>query len=433
MVRMKYLRLVPISLLVMDCHAEGPVSLAEIDISRELLSRPGIRVTRRAEVSAIYALAKAVTEPLDTTLKRLATLAVELCGVGSGGVSVLESTEAGPIFRWRAIAGEMERFQGGGLPQQWSPCNECLKLGHAVLYRQPSRHFTYFESLRPPIEEGLVIPISSGSDFLPPATIWVVCHSASRYINAEHVRVMRSLAEFASCALRKDLGRTQPDHGVGSQEIVWREYLRRIALGDDSALEMLFEETRPLLFAAALRMVGFQADAEEITADVFSRVWVSASTYDVRRGSACTWLTALARNAAVDRLRARSAHGRNSSALLSECSSQDDPESSLLKAERLAILKHALEELPFAQRRAVELNYFSAKSATAIAQELNCPLGTVKTRLRLALLRLRQVMAALEKSPQRMSAGACSIVKGSREYNVRLGRDRSNGLQRLNL
>lgn len=409
----------------MNRDSEGSASLHDIDISGELHSRPAMRVNRRAEIRAIYSLATAVTEHLDATLKRLAFFAVELCGVGSGGVSVLESTEAGPIFRWRAIAGEMEHFQGGGLPQQWSPCGECLKLGQAVLYLQPARHFTYFEGLRPPIEEGLVIPISSGSDCLPPATIWVVSHSAACRLNAEHVRIMRSLGEFADRALRRTLDTPATLCPVDdSQEIVWREYLWRIALGDESALEILFEETRPLVFSAALRILGFQADAEEITTDVFSRVWVAARKYDVKRGSVCTWLTAIVRNAALDRLRSRSAHDRNLSALLSECSSGDDPESSLLRSERVNILTCALQELPAAQRQAVELNFFSAKPAAVIAAELGCPIGTVKTRLRLALLHLRQLMAALEKSPQKRTSSEICLVE-NRSYHDSMSRSAS--------
>jgi RNA polymerase sigma factor (sigma-70 family) len=374
-------------------------SLADIDISSELQSRPAIGWNRRAETTAMYLLAGALRESLPVALKRLATLAIDLCGAGSGGVSVIEDSETGPLFRWQALAGEVERFEGGSTPRDWSPCGECLRARHAVLYSRPARYFTYFESLRPPIEEGLVIPVLSGS--LPLATIWIVSHHPASRFNAEHVRIMTSLADFTASALQN--AGSEARGMEAEKEIVWREYLKRIARQDESALEMLFAETRALVFSAALRIVSFQADAEEITADVFTRLWTAAGTYNAQRGAVSAWLLGMARNRALDLLRSRTVRERSPAALLRQCD-REDPESILVTSERKMTLRRALQALSGPQRRAIELFYFSDKHATDIAAELGCPLGTVKTRLRLGTMRLRQLMAVLEKAPDRRSA-----------------------------
>lgn len=355
----------------------------------------------------MYQLAGALREGSPAALKRLARLAIELCGAGSGGVSVIENSDTGPLFRWQALAGEVERFEGGSTPRDWSPCGECLKAGHAVLYLRPARYFTYFQSLRPPIEEGLVIPVLSGSQ--PLATIWVVSHHAASRFNAEHVRIMTSMADFTAGALEK----TAPErHAVHvDKEIVWREYVKRIALHNESALEMLFEETRALVFSEALRIVGFPADAEEITCDVFTRLWTAARAFNSERGTVGAWLSGMARNRALDRLRSRAVRERNPAALLRQCDRQD-PESILLRSQRRLTLQRALDGLPGPQRHAIELFYFSEKHATDIAAELGCPLGTVKTRLRLATMRLRQLMAALEQAPNRRSSVHTLLEKG---------------------
>lgn len=383
----------------MSFATKSTASVSDIDISPELQSRPFRRLNRRAETTALYTLAGAIGQSLPAALKRLATLAIELCDAGSGGVSLIEETETGPLFRWRALAGEVERFEGGSTPREWSPCGECLKAGHAVLYSRPARYFTYFASLQPPIEEGLVIPVLSGSQ--PLATIWIVSHDSATRFNAEHVRVMTSLADFTASAL---LTATLEPQGVyGDAEIVWREYLKRIAQHDEYALEMLFEETRALVFSAALRVVGLHADAEEITADVFTRLWTAAGTYDVRRGTVLAWLAAGARNRALDRLRSRTARERSPAALLHQCP-QADPENVLVMSERKVALERALRGLPAPQRVAIELFYFSGKRASDIAAELGCPIGTVKTRLRLGTIRLRQLMAVIDKAPQRRNS-----------------------------
>lgn len=372
------------------------VSLEDVVISGELLLRRVRKVKARAEIAGMHTLANLLPGNSSMILKRLAELAVELCEAGSGGISMLETGEDGEmIFRWRALAGELERYEGGATPRHWSPCGECLKAGKPMLYSYPARFFTYFQDVSTTIVEGLVIPMYS--DGLPVGTIWIVAHDEQRNFDAEDVRLMTSLSSFATAALRismhKKAGLTR-DVGPG-REVVWREFVRRMAHGDASALEALFDETQPLVFGKALRVLGFSADAEEITADVFSQVWRIAPRYDPGRGGVLAWMLNITRSRALDRLRSRTYHELPlEAALYVECSSLMDPDTSLACSNRTRHIRQALQTLPFEQCRVIELAYFQGYSMVEIAARLGHPLGTVKSRIRAGLTGLRRIMGS---------------------------------------
>lgn len=375
----------------------------------------------------MYASAVALRQGSGPALKQLARHAVELCDADSGGVSVIEATETGALFRWRALAGRVEQYEGGSTPRDWSPCCECLKTGRAILYSYPERHFTYLKQLGVPIVEGLVIPVLSGK--LPLATIWVASHTPERQFNAEHVRIMTSLGDFTSSALEIADALGRESHfgdvrlrgkvpGYDSQlnrevhlnrEIVWREYVKRISLGDENALEALFAETRSLVFATALRIVSFRADAEEVAADVYARIWRTAATYNALRGNVYGWLLGIARSVAIDRLRSRAVRQRTEEELLSHCCACDDLGAVISASETRRQLKLALAALPFEQRRAIELFYFSEMPIADIAAQLGHAIGTVKSRVRSGTMKLRRLMGALEKAPARRKSVA-SVV-----------------------
>ena len=171
-----------------------------------------------------------------------------------------------------------------------------------------------------PIIEGLVIPMFSG--ITPVGSIWIAPHKPVKRFDAEHVRIMTSLGVFAVSALeikptiriqsrdpanaydapaKKRQDAPLPSEEFAFQrEIVWREYVRRVAQKDEQALEALLEETRALVFGTALRIVGFQVDAEEVAADVYARVWTMAGAYDPCRGPVGGWLVTMARSIAID-------------------------------------------------------------------------------------------------------------------------------------
>jgi RNA polymerase sigma-70 factor (ECF subfamily) len=153
--------------------------------------------------------------------------------------------------------------------------------------------------------------------------------------------------------------------------------------------------SRPAKSSKALRILSFRADAEEVTADVYTRIWRTAASYDARRGSVDAWLVSIARSRAIDRLRSRATRDRSEIALSVECSSSVNPESSAAASQTKSHLLQALHAIPFEQRRAIELAYFSGLTMTEIAEQLGRPIGSVKTRIRMGLMKLRRLLAAV--------------------------------------
>lgn len=165
--------------------------------------------------------------------------------------------------------------------------------------------------------------------------------------------------------------------------------IHRLAHGDEAALGALYDRHGRLAFALALRVVGDPETAEEVVQEVFVAVWRRAAGYDAAKGSVKSWLLAAARNRAIDVLRMRQARPRTTSFDDLPLISDDDPARAALAAVDATALRAAVAILPPDQRTAVELAYFAGLSYPEIAAQLGIPLGTVKSRLRLALERLR--------------------------------------------
>ena len=172
--------------------------------------------------------------------------------------------------------------------------------------------------------------------------------------------------------------------------------LQRMVRGDHDALAEVYDRHARLLYSLALRIVGRQPDAEDVLQEVFTQVWRQAARYDTSRGTVAGWLVMLTRSRALDRLRRE----RGAPTTDIEWASVDvvDPGTTvdlqLVTAEQAARVRVALEALPEAQRVPLELGYFEGLSQSAIAARLGVPLGTIKTRMRQALLRLRDALAA---------------------------------------
>lgn len=374
------------------------VSLMDVVISDQLLSRRIQTVPARVEMKAMHELAELLADGKSALLKRLAQMAIELCDAGSGGISMIEATSDGELFRWNALAGELEKFEGGSTPRDWSPCGQCLKAARPMLYSYPARFFTYFQKVETPIVEGLVIPMYLDSQ--PIGTIWIISHDERRF-DAEDVRIMTSLGNFVSAALRVSANRIAgcTKTARDGASAVWAELVRRIADGDSFALAALIDETRPVVFAQALRLLGLRADAEEVTMDVYSQVWRNARRYDPERGSILAWLGNMARSRVIDLLRSRARQQRSSDGLSLQFSNTVDLEGEAAGSEVRRRVNQALEALPSEQRRAIELVYFNDYSLTEVATRLEVPLGTVKSRVRYGLKRLRLLMGAAENYP----------------------------------
>ncbi len=166
--------------------------------------------------------------------------------------------------------------------------------------------------------------------------------------------------------------------------------LARIANGDQEAVAVLYDLTSSTVNALAMRILRNPEDAEEIVLEVYTKVWRIADRFDPARGSPLAWLIAMARSAALDRLRSR---GRTATETLNERPNLPAASSTegLWRSERIA-LQRAIAGIPAEQRQALELAFFEGLTHQELAEQLSLPLGTVKTRIRLGLARVRKTM-----------------------------------------
>jgi len=172
-----------------------------------------------------------------------------------------------------------------------------------------------------------------------------------------------------------------------------QQTLDRMAKGDPDALAELYDRYGGRVYSLAHRIVRDAGEAEDVVQDVFVQAWRQASRYSPSRGVVAAWLVTLARSRAIDRLRARRARpeegaGEDASARVAD--SGPPIEWQYLSSEQLRLVRAALERLPFLQRAAIELAYFEGLTHVEIAARLEEPLGTVKTRIRSALAKLRE-------------------------------------------
>ena len=177
------------------------------------------------------------------------------------------------------------------------------------------------------------------------------------------------------------------------------ELIRRIAAGDADALQGLYDQTSRSVFGLVVRILEDPSAAEEVALEVFTQVWRQAERYDARRGTPSAWLLTIARSRAIDRLRStRMQRTRTDpiSVVAERPSTEVAPDESAADEERRRVVRAALDSLPPEQREVIELAYFGGLSHSEIAARLSQPLGTVKTRTRLGLIRLREALAPLE-------------------------------------
>lgn len=173
--------------------------------------------------------------------------------------------------------------------------------------------------------------------------------------------------------------------------------LTKIAGGDESAMSELYDTTVSLLLGLALRILRDRSVAEEVILDAYLQVWQQARSYDRDRGRPLTWLSIIARTRAVDRLRSVSSYSRYESRFALTTVSSDQaltsPEESAWMAERRRVVLGAINTyLSADERQAIDLAYFSGLSHGEIALQLGEPLGTVKTRIRAGMRKLRAVL-----------------------------------------
>jgi RNA polymerase sigma-70 factor (ECF subfamily) len=178
----------------------------------------------------------------------------------------------------------------------------------------------------------------------------------------------------------------------------WRTQVEQIAAGDQAALARFYDLTNRMAFGLILRILGDRATAEEVLLDVYTQVWRQAANYRGERGTPLAWLTTIARTRALDRLRAgrQEMLRKDSLDVVADVRSHaDDPEAEASSHEQQRLVRRALAQLTAEQRQVLELAYFSGMSHSEIAAFLDLPLGTVKTRTRLGMLKLKESLAPI--------------------------------------
>ncbi len=178
---------------------------------------------------------------------------------------------------------------------------------------------------------------------------------------------------------------------------------RRIAIRDVAALEAVYNRYSRPVYSLARRLLRDDETTEEVLQEVFMRLWTRADQFDSKRGRLLTWLLTITHHRAIDELRRRRARGQHDDIdiVLATAETPDgDPAHEAALAETREAVRRALQHLPVAQRRPIELAYFGGLSQPEIAAKLQEPLGTIKTRMRLALQKLREFLRADHNPPE---------------------------------
>jgi RNA polymerase sigma-70 factor (ECF subfamily) len=169
-------------------------------------------------------------------------------------------------------------------------------------------------------------------------------------------------------------------------EHAWSGFVCRIKAADQDALASLYDASNHLVYGMALRILGNPADAEEVTLDIYTQVWRGASRFDERRGSVLAWLMTMARTRSIDRLRSVARRRREEPLTEHPATAASQPAGQPgVRRE----IEAALNALAPEQREAIELAYWYGYSHAELAGRLGQPLGTIKTRIRLGMMKLR--------------------------------------------
>lgn len=176
------------------------------------------------------------------------------------------------------------------------------------------------------------------------------------------------------------------------------QLMTRLAMRDIKAFEVLYDRYGTLVYSTALRVVGDPQLAEDIAQEVFLRIWRRPDHYVSQRGRFATWLLSVARNGAVDHVRTRGRRRRHETAgeeLERELPAREGQDPALMAqlADERQKVRRALASLPLEQRRVIEMAYYGGYTQQEIAAMLSQPLGTVKTRIRLGMQKLRATLA----------------------------------------
>ena len=175
-------------------------SIEDILTTEELLRRPSRAPDYESENKALIALATCLALSPETVLQKLVAAALALTGAESSGLSISEQDGQNDVFRWHAVAGDFDRYLGGTMPRNFSPCGTVFERNTALLMNDPAKFYPCIAGLHRPIRELLLVPFYRGDRLI--GTVWVIAHTDGKMFDAEDRRVVTSLAQFASMATK---------------------------------------------------------------------------------------------------------------------------------------------------------------------------------------------------------------------------------------
>jgi RNA polymerase sigma-70 factor (ECF subfamily) len=183
---------------------------------------------------------------------------------------------------------------------------------------------------------------------------------------------------------------------IDDQAVTDEALLTRLLSRDEAALRVLYDRHGRIAFSLAYRIVGDPETAEEVVQEAFLIVWRRAETYRPERGAVRSWLLTVVRNRAIDAVRGRASSAPTTPVDELPLVSLDSPEADAIRIVEGRVVREALAELSPEQREVVELAYFGGLTYPEVAARTGVPLGTVKSRMRLAIERLRTLLGARE-------------------------------------
>lgn len=189
------------------------------------------------------------------------------------------------------------------------------------------------------------------------------------------------------------------------------ELMAGLEARDTQAFETLYKRYADLVFSTCLRVLGDAQLAEDMTQEIYVRIWKRPAAFDPTRGKFVTWLLSVSRNRAVDEIRSRGRRRKHELGNVVDVEERpsgkerEDPLFNAVLADERAAIMDALVTLPEEQRRAIEMAYFKGLTQQEIATALKQPLGTIKTRIRLGMQKLKTFMQAREARARRPADG----------------------------
>lgn len=190
-------------------------------------------------------------------------------------------------------------------------------------------------------------------------------------------------------------GVTKSDRQDSEKE---RKLIKLVNAGDTRALEQLYELYKSLLFGMIISIVKKREEAEDVLQEVFITIWEKANTFDPDRGNVFSWIVTLSRNKAIDRIRSKGYKNQQKTSLtvealaLSSEADTYDPLETTIFSDRAELVKEALKKIPETQSEVIKIAYYTGMTQSEIADHLDLPLGTVKTRTRQGMIKLKEIL-----------------------------------------